>query len=395
MIDKINDNNLNQFEKKFQEAHKLGLEIVKESREDQLMTLSVGPQHPGSGHFRFIIKVDGDYIVYCDPDPGYVHRGEEKMSEYRNFIQNIPHLERPVIHDSTNITYAYSLAVEQLLDLQVPRRGQFIRAIASELNRNVYTLYWLAIYGIFLGHSTMFMWPAGDRELFIDLLAALSGARVTHAYNIPGGVRNDAPYGFKEKCLRYVNYFEKRLNEYEDIFYNNPLFRQRTENVGILTKEDAIKLGVTGSVLRGSGVSYDIRKVEPYDVYDEIDFKVQYMKTCDSFARAYIPFLDMRESCNIIKQLLDKMPDSGEVRTKLQPNPKAKPGESYKRVESGRGSLGYYIVTDGGPKPYRVKISVSSFRNILALPHLLIGSKMGDMPSIYWALNYWPVEADR
>lgn len=372
---------------KFDETIKMGLEIVKETEEDRLMTLSVGPQHPGSGHFRFTIKVDGDYIVYCDPDPGYVHRGEEKMCEYRNFIQNIPHLERPVIHDSTNITYSYSLAVEELTNIQVPLRGQYIRALASELNRQVYTLYWLGIYGIFLGHSTMFMWPIGDRELFIDLLEALTGARVTHAFNIPGGVRNDMPEGFRDRCLRQVAYFEKRLAEYEDIFYNNPLFRQRTEGVGILTKEDAIKLGVTGSVLRASGVPFDVRKAEPYDVYNEIDFKVQYMQTCDSFARSMVPLLDMKESCQIIRQLLDKMPKSGEVRAKLQPNPKGPAGESYKRVESGRGALGYYIVSDGTPKPYRVKLSVGSFRNMLALPFLLVGSKLADMPSIYWSLN--------
>jgi NADH-quinone oxidoreductase subunit D len=383
------------FQQKVDETMKMGLEIVKESDEDRLMTLSVGPQHPGSGHFRFTIKLDGDYIVFCDPDPGYVHRGEEKMSEYRNFIQNIPHLERPVIHDSTNITYSYSLAVEELCSIEVPRRGQFIRAIASELNRQVYTLYWLAIYGIFLGHSTMFMWPTGDRELFIDLLEALTGARVTHAFNIPGGVRNDMPEGFKDRCLRQVAYFEKRLKEYEDIFYNNPLFRQRTEEVGILTKDDAISLGVAGSVLRASGVPLDIRKAEPYDVYNELDFKVQYMKSGDSFARSMVPFLDMRESCHIIRQLLDKIPQAGEVRAKLQPNPKGPPGESYKRVESGRGALGYYIISDGTPRPYRVKISVASFRNMLALPFLLVGSKLADMPSIYWSLNYWPVEADR
>ena len=386
---------MDDFEQKLNETTKMGLQIVKESEEDRLMSLSVGPQHPGSGHFRFTVKVDGDYIVFCDPDPGYVHRGEEKMCEYRNFIQNIPHLERPVIHDSTNITYSYSLAVEELTNIEVPRRGQFIRAIASELNREVYTLYWLAIYGIFLGHSTMFMWPTGDRELFIDLLEALTGARVTHAFNIPGGVRNDMPEGFKDRCLRQVAYFEKRLKEYEDIFYNNPLFRQRTEDVGILTKDDAVSLGVTGSVLRASGIPFDIRKVEPYDVYNEIDFKAQYMKTGDSFARSMVPFLDMRESCHIIRQLLDKIPEAGEVRSKLQPNPKGPAGESYKRVESGRGALGYYIISDGTPRPYRVKISVGSFRNMLALRHLLVGSKLGDMPSIYWSLNYWPVEADR
>jgi NADH-quinone oxidoreductase subunit D len=374
---------------------KLAIQIVKESEDDRLMRLSVGPQHPGSGHFRFTVTVDGDYIVHCDPDPGYVHRGEEKMCEYRNFIQNIPHLERPVIHDSSNIIYSYSLAVEQLVGIEVPRRGQFIRALASELDRQIYTLYWLAIYGIFLGHSTMFMWPTADRELFIDLMDALTGARVTHAFNIPGGVRNDIPDGFKDKCLRNIAYFEKRLKEYEDIFYNNPLFRQRTESVGILTKDDAIKLGVTGSVLRASGVPYDIRKAEPYDVYNEMDFKVQYMKSGDSFARSYVPFLDMKESCHIMRQLLDKMPGSGEVRAKLQPNPKGAPGEAYRRVESGRGALGYYIVSDGTPKPYRVKISVGSFRNMIALPHLLVGSKLADMPSVYWSLNYWPVEADR
>jgi NADH-quinone oxidoreductase subunit D len=382
-------------EDKFEESKKLGLQIVKESEDDRLMTLSVGPQHPGSGHFRFTIKVDGDYIVYCDPDPGYVHRGEEKMCEYRNVIQNIPHLERPVIHDSNNITYSYSLAVEELVGIEVPRRGQYIRAIASELNRQVYTLYWLAIYGIFLGHSTMFMWPAGDRELLIDLLEALTGARVTHAFNIPGGVRNDIPDGFKDRCLRQVRYFQKRLKEYEDIFYNMPLFRQRTEGVAVLSKEDATKLGVAGSVLRASGIPYDIRKAEPYDIYNEIDFKVQYMKTGDCFARSYVPFLDMKESCYIIEQLLDKMPQSGEVRAKLQPNPKGPPGEAYRRVESGRGALGYYIVSDGTPKPYRVKISVGSFRNMLALPYLLVGQKLADMPATYWSLNYWPVEADR
>ena len=382
-------------EDKFEESKKLGLQIVRESEDDRLMTLSIGPQHPGSGHFRFTIKVDGDYIVYCDPDPGYVHRGEEKMCEYRNFIQNIPHLERPVIHDSTNITYSYSLAVEELVGIEVPRRGQYIRALASELNRQVYTLYWLAIYGIFLGHSTMFMWPTGDRELFIDLLEALTGARVTHAYNIPGGVRNDMPEGFKDRAIRQVRYFEKRLKEYEDIFYNMPLFRQRTEQVGVLTKEDAVKLGVTGSVVRASGIPYDIRKAEPYDIYNELDFKVQYMKTGDSFARSYVPFLDMKESCHIIEQLLDKMPQSGEVRAKLQPNPKGPAGEVYRRVESGRGALGFHIVSDGTPKPYRVKISVGSFRNMLALPFLLVGQRLADMPAIYWSLNYWPVEADR
>ncbi len=369
--------------------------IQLEKVDERIMTLNVGPQHPGSGHMRLIIKVDGDYIVSCDPDPGYVHRGEEKMAEYRNYIQNIPHLERPVIHDSCNILYPYCLAVEELLGIEVPERAKYIRVIASELNRCVYTLYWLGIYGIFLGHSTMFMWPMGDRELFIDLLEGLSGARVTHAYFVPGGVRNDAPSNFEEKCLRQVNYFEKRLKEYEAIFYQNPVLKQRTEGTGILSRMDAIRLGVTGSVLRSAGVDFDIRKKEPYDVYENLDFQSQVLKEGDSYARSRVPYLDMLESCRIIKDALKKMPKSGSVRTKLKPNPKGGNDEAYRRVESGRGALGMYVVSDNKPEPYRVKISVGSFRNMICMPYLLKGEKLGNMPAVYWSLNYWPVEADR
>ncbi|WP_101477653.1 NADH-quinone oxidoreductase subunit D [Candidatus Nitrosotalea bavarica] len=366
-----------------------------ETVDEKIMTLNVGPQHPGSGHMRLIIKVDGDYIVSCDPDPGYVHRGEEKMAEYRNYIQNIPHLERPVIHDSSNILYPYCLGVEELLGIEVPERAKYIRVIAAELNRCIYILYWLAIYGIFLGHSTMFMWPAGDRELFIDLLEAMSGARVTHAYLVPGGVRNDLPSNFEERCLRQVAYFEKRLKEYEAIFYQNPLLKARTEGSGILSRTDAIRLGTTGSVLRASGVDFDVRKKEPYDVYENLDFQTIVMKEGDSYARSRVPYLEMFESCRIIKDALKKMPKSGSVRTKLKPNPKGGNDEVYRRVESGRGAIGYYIVSNNRPEPYRVKISVGSFRNLICMPYLLKGEKLGNMPAVYWGLNYWPVEADR
>ncbi|MDE1724325.1 MAG: NADH-quinone oxidoreductase subunit D [Thaumarchaeota archaeon] len=366
-----------------------------ETVDEKIMTLNVGPQHPGSGHMRLIIKVDGDYIVSCDPDPGYVHRGEEKMAEYRNYIQNIPHLERPVIHDSSNILYPYCLSVEELLGIEVPERAKYIRVIAAELNRCIYILYWLAIYGIFMGHSTMFMWPAGDRELFIDLLEAMSGARVTHAYLVPGGVRNDLPSNFEERCLRQVEYFEKRLKEYEAVFYQNPLLKARTEGSGILSRTDAIRLGTTGSVLRASGVDFDVRKKEPYDVYENLDFQSIVMKEGDSYARSRVPYLEMFESCRIIKDALRKMPKSGSVRTKLKPNPKGGNDEVYRRIESGRGAIGYYIVSNNRPEPYRVKISVGSFRNLICMPYLLKGEKLGNMPAVYWGLNYWPVEADR
>ena len=370
-----------------------GLQV--ENVDDRIMTLNVGPQHPGSGHMRIIVKIDGDYIVDADPDPGYVHRGEEKMAESRNYITNIPHLERPVIHDSCNILYPYVLGVEDLVGIEVPYRAKYVRVIAAELNRCIYIQYWLAIYGIFLGHSTMFMWPAGDRELLIDLMEKITGARVTHAYFIPGGVRNDVPANFEDVCLRQVNYFEKRIKEYADIFYDNPILKARTEDTGVLSREDAIRLGTTGSVLRASGVDYDLRIKEPYDVYDELDVHTNVLKSGDSYARSKIPWLDMLESCNIIRQALEKMPKSGSIRTKLKPNPKGREDEVYRRVESGRGSAGCHIISRGKPEPYRLKLSVSSFRNLIALPYLLKGEKLGNMPAVYWSLNYWPVEADR
>jgi NADH-quinone oxidoreductase subunit D len=373
-----------------------GFHVEQLEDSDRYMTLSIGPQHPGAGHMRIIVVVDGDIIVSADPDVGYVHRGEEKMSEFRTYVQNVPHIERPVIHDSSNILYAYCLAVEELLGLQTPQRAMYLRAILAEIDRIQYTLYWLAILGIFMGHSTMFMWATADRELFVDLADMASGNRITHSYIVPGGVRNDLPEGFADKALKSLDYFEsRRLPEYDKIFYDNPLFRQRSEGVGVLSMSDARSIGVTGSVLRASGVDYDVRNREPYDIYNDIQFEVPVAKTGDSFARSILPVYDIKQSISIIRQCLGKMPQSGQIRSKLQPNPRGPPAEAYRRVESGRGALGHYIVSDGTSKPYRHKMSVPSVRNLAAMPHLLKGAKLADLPVIYWSLNIWPVEIER
>lgn len=371
-----------------------GFKIEREEDLDKYITLSIGPQHPGSGHMRIVVVVDGDIIVHADPDIGYVHRGEEKMSESRTFVQNVPHIERPVIHDSSGILYSYCLAVEELLGIQVPKRGQYLRVIMAEIDRIHYTLYWLAILGIFLGHSTMFMWPTADRELFVDLGDMASGQRITHAYLVPGGVRSDIPSEFKTKAFEFMDYFEKRLNEYDKIFYNNPLFRERSEGIGILRRQDAIDFGTTGSVIRASGINYDVRKKEPYEIYDKMDFEVPTMNSGDSFARSILPIYDLRQSIQIIRQCLKDIPE-GSFRSKLPPTPKGPAGESYRRVESGRGALGHYIVSDGSPKAYRHKISAPSFRNLLVLPYLLKGARLADLPMIYWSLNIWPIEIER
>ena len=371
-----------------------GFRIERKEDLDKYITLSIGPQHPGSGHMRIVVVVDGDVIVHADPDVGYVHRGEEKMSEFRSFVQNIPHIERPVIHDSSGILYSYCLAVEELLDIKVPERGKYLRVIMAEVDRINYTLYWLAILGIFLGHSTMFMWPTADREMFVDLGDMASGQRVTHAYLVPGGVRNDIPLEFKTKAFEFMDYFENRLNEYDKIFYNNPLFIQRSQGIGILKRQDAIDFGTTGSVLRATGVDYDIRKKEPYEIYNNTDFEVPVMNTGDSFARSILPIYDLRQSIKIIRQCLKDIPE-GSFRAKLPPTPKGPPGEAYRRVESGRGALGHYIISDGSPRAYRHKISPPSLRNLLVLSHLLKGAKLADLPMIYWSLNIWPIEIER
>ena len=358
----------------------------------QTLTVSVGPQHSGSGHMRLIIELDGDIIVNVAPDPGYVHRGIEKICEVRNIIKSIPVIERPAIIDSSNLNHAYIRAIEELQGVEPPPRGKYLRSLLNEMNRIMSHLYWLSIYGVFVGHTTMFMWPLGDRELFIDLAEKLTGARITHSYIVPGGVRRDLPQGFAEEAVKRTLYFEKRLDEYEKIFFNNPLFSSRAKGVGVLPRREAIALGCTGPTLRGSGVDADLRKDEPYAAYPELDFDVPTRKEGDSFSRSIVRMDEMRESCKLIRQILKQIP-AGPIRRRA---PIVVPrGEAYSRVESARGECSFYMVGEGGDKPYRVRYITGSYRNMAAIPVLLKGGHMADMPTAWWSVDYWPVEADR
>ncbi len=372
----------------------VGSTFTTEKVAEDRLKISVGPQHPGAGQFRFTVTIEGDTIVDCIPDPGYVHRGAEKQTEYRSYLQSIPMLERSSLTDVTNIITPFSMAAEELMGIQIPPRAKYLRMIMSENQRILSHLYWLGIQGVFLGHSTVFMWPLGDRELFIDLGQMIGGARITYSYAIPGGVRNDMPDSFKDRALKVFDYFEARLKDYEKIFFNNPLVLKRTQGVGVLPKEEAIKLGVVGQTLRASGVKSDTRIDEPYNFYDEMSFEVPTFDSCDTWARCMVHLIEMRQSMSIMRQCLAKMPE-GPVRVKLSPQQRALAGEAYTRVEASRGALSFHIISEGSTKPYRTKISVPSFRNLIALPRLLIGSHVADMPAIYWSLDYWPVEADR
>src|SRR5438552_558449 len=319
-----------------------------------------------------------DILINAEPDPGYVHRGIEKIIELRNIIRSIPVIERPSIIDASNLNHAWVKAIEELQGVEPPARGQYLRCLLNEMNRIMSHLYWLSIYGVFLGHTTMFMWPLGDRELFIDLAESLTGARITYSYLVPGRVRCDLPQGFAEEAIKRTEYFEKRLDEYENIFFKNPLFTSRAKGVGVLSRQRAIELGATGPTLRGSGVEADLRKDEPYAAYGELDFKVHTRPDGDSYSRVMVHVDEMRESSQLIRQILEKMP-SGPVRRKA---PIVVPlGEAYCRVESARGVCSFYMIGEGGDKPYRARYITGSYRNMAAISAVLQGVRLADMPT--------------
>lgn len=352
----------------------------------------MGPQHSGTGHMRMKVRLSGDRVIQALPDPGYVHRGAEKLCEANEFFWNIPLLERVCLPDTTPAAWGYVLAVEKLMGIKPTKPAQYMRALFAEINRIVSHLYWLAIYGIFLGHSTMFMWPFADREPFMELAEAISGSRLTYTDIYPTGVRNPLPKNFVPRMTKTIKHFRSRLVDYERIFFQTAIFKQRTKEIGVLTKEDAVRLGATGPVLRGSSIKYDIRKIDPYGPYPNLDFEPVVIDEGDSYSRAMVRLEEMRVSTSLIEQILDQMP-SGEVR--LKTSKKVPAGVAYTRVESARGELGYLVVSSGEKQPSRVKVSTPCFRHIPTLVHLLKDCELADIPSIYWSLDYWPPNADR
>lgn len=390
---------------------------MSEQMEERFIEVFIGPQHPGSGHMRLILKMDGDIIVDVDPDIGYVHRTIEKLSEVKTYVQVIPLIERPVIADAFNITLGYVLALEKLLGVEAPPRAQYLRTLMAELNRIASHLYGIGIHGIMVGSSTAFMWAFGDREVFVELMQKVAGARTTYSYPIPGGVRRDIPENFKDDVEKALKYIEKRVEDYFAIFVENPVTYARLKDVGVIKREDAAKIGIVGPNLRASGIPYDVRKDEPYCAYQEIDFKIAFRTEGDSYARLLVRFDEIRNSAEIIRQVLDKLP-SGPILTEnyakrlvgfkkellkkgvvrlptffvtLRPPE----GEAVSRVECGRGEVLYYLISDGSSRPYRMRLVTPSFRNVIAFKYALRGHRLADLPAVYGSLDYFPPEADR
>ncbi|AKG38663.1 MAG: NADH-quinone oxidoreductase subunit D [Infirmifilum sp.] len=392
--------------------------LIAKEGDESIYELFIGPQHPSSGHMRFIVRLEGDIIVSVDPDIGYVHRTMEKLAEGREVIKAIPLLERMTIIDSHNVTLGLVLALEKLLDVEAPPRAQYLRVLLSEINRISSHLYGLGIAGIMLNHSTMFMWAFGDREVWIQLAEDLTGARLTHTYSVPGGVRRDMPQAFPERAEKAIRYMERRLKDYMEIFLDNPQVRSRYEGVGVLKKSEASRLGIVGPNLRASGVKYDARLAEGYAAYPDLEFEIPMREDGDCLARMQVRVEEIRQSMSLIRQVIKKLPQGpifAEKYTRLLPpairqqvaqtgqvkfpgifaSLKLPEGDAVSRVEMGHGEIFYHVTGAGSTKPYRLRVVTPSFRNVILFRYLMPGHRFMDFPAIYGSLDYFPPEGDR
>ncbi len=392
-------------------------EFVEEAyRKDEFVIL-VGPQHPGSGHMRLIVRVKGDIMTEVIPDPGYVHRAIEKLAETKLFIQNIPLVERPAIMDCANMCLGYVRAIEKAMDLEVPPRAKYIRTILAELCRIGTHLYDAGILAVFIGHTTGFMWPFGLREYICEALCRITGARVTASFIIPGGVRRDVD----EKTLRFVEAvtytLEEKLRKFEKIFVKNPAVIMRLKDVGVLDKKEAIKFGIVGPFLRASGVEYDVRKVEPYEAYDEIDFDIPVSDEGDSYSRFLVRVNEVQQSLNIIRRAIKNIPEGPVVSEGLIGKLKDKEkvgkdvrgyffrlfgrmtvpaGEYTTLTEAARGTLLYTLVSDGkSTVPYRLRVVTPGWAYLKGFMEACKGERLADLQGIYGSFGYFPPEADR
>ncbi len=362
------------------------------------LTLYFGPQHIGMvGNFSITLTVEGDTIQKAVANPGFLHRGFEKMLENCTYTQGFPYVCRINVMDPDPCEQVYAMAIEELAGLEVPPRAQYLRTMALEMSRLSSHLLWLWAYANELGFDTIGHWAMAQRDYFIDLFDMITGARVYHIYIWPGGVRRDIPTGFAEKMQQTLAGLEDSLRDYDAVFFDNRVFRRRVDGVGVLSQEEALRFGVTGGNLRATGLERDVRKEEPYAAYAEMDFEVPTMVGGDSYARAMVIRKEMEQSVFIVRQVLDKMPAGSAWRR--PPNPfkwNIPAGETYVRMESARGELGVYAVSDGTDKIYRMAYRVPSYpHGILVLEKLLQGMNIADVGHMLLSLNVAAPEIDR
>jgi len=362
----------------------------------RIYTLNLGPQHPSThGVLRILLDLDGEYIVKADPVIGYGHRGHEKMGENRQYKQFLPNASRLDYLSGMLFNHGFVLAVEKLVGIEVPERAKYIRVIASELNRISSHLLWFGTYIMDLGGFTPFLYAFDDREQILDILDSVSGSRLTYSYCRFGGVTRDVDYKFIDMTRAFLKRMETRWADYDGLVTKNIIFIHRTRGVGIIDEELARQYGVTGPNLRACGVGFDVRRSEPYEVYDRLDFEVPTGSSGDALDRYYVRFKEMQQSCRIIDQALDQLP-GGDFLTKKVPQKLAPPkGEVYAAFESARGLSAFYLVSDGSPGPYRCHIRVPSFGNLNVLSEVLPGTLVADAISILGSIDVVIPEIDR
>ncbi|GBF11822.1 NADH-quinone oxidoreductase subunit D [Tepidibacillus infernus] len=359
------------------------------------MLLNVGPQHPSThGVFRLVVKVDGEIIKEAIPVIGYLHRGTEKLAEDLNYTQIIPYTDRLDYLSSMTNNYALVQAVETLMGVQVPERAEYLRVIAMELSRIASHLVWWGTNLLDLGAISPFLFAFRDREMIIDMLNELSGARLTFNYMRVGGVKWDAPEGWIEKVGKFVPYMREKIKEYHTLVTGNEIFLARVKNIAVYDGETAINYGLSGPVLRGSNVKFDIRKNQTYSIYDRFEFDVPVGTTGDVYDRYMVRMEEMIQSLRILEQAVEQFPESGEIMGKVPKVLRAPEGEVYTRMESSKGELGVYLVSKGKDKPYRLKLRRPSFVNLQLLPKLLIGRTMADIPAVLGAIDIVLGEVD-
>jgi NADH-quinone oxidoreductase subunit D len=388
--------------------------------EGETMLLNMGPQHPAThGVLRLLLELDGEIVINCIPDIGFLHTGIEKNMEAKTYQKAEVMTDRLDYMNTVGNNLAYCMAVEKLVDLDVPPRAQAIRVILTELQRLASHLVWIGTHALDLAAMSMFMYSFREREHILDILELVSGQRMMTTYIRPGGVWRDVPVEFEGAVRDFIKMFPKRIDEYEALLTKNPFLLDRLLGVGVLTKETALSYGVTGPILRASGVDWDLRKARPYTGYEQYDFIVPVRTEGDNYARYLVRVQEMRESLKIVEQALNKLP-MGPVRSdnrKFVPPPRSEIGTSmealihhfklwtegfdapkasiYSAVESPRGELGVFIEGDGGPKPYRIHMRTPSFENVGVLPELAKGHLVADLIAIIGSIDFVLGDIDR
>lgn len=359
------------------------------------MMLNVGPQHPSThGVFRLVIKIDGEIITEATPVIGYLHRGTEKLAENLQYTQIIPYTDRMDYLSAMTNNYVLCHAVETMANIEVPEKAEYLRVISMELGRIASHLVWWGTYLLDIGAVSPFLYAFREREMIINLLNELSGARLTFNYMRVGGVKWDAPEGWIEKVRDFIPYMRSQLAGYHDLVSGNEIFLNRVKGVGVYTKEEALQYSLSGANLRCTGVPFDLRKHEPYSIYDRFEFDIPTREAGDAYARYECRMEEIEQSLRILEQAVEQFPKEGRIIAKVPKIIKPPKGEAYVRIESPRGEIGCYIASDGKKEPYRLKFRRPSFYNLQILPKLLKGENMANLITILGAIDIVLGEVD-